>query len=209
MIASPLASHRPAWWFVRPGLFAALVVGSGFLAVPSRALDFQLHPVKTLDDGFTHEHSCFSYDNRTDMLIDLPKGWNITADPSSITSLSPNASGAVIRIEKSALTPNTPFRDTSLDLYRRRVLSGIPQGAVNTHIVAEKTDPLPIFGWKDYEFTVAYDFFGRSLRSSVVFINLNAKEQISMTVIASQNDFDKVHGQGMTVMQSWTPTPAS
>ena len=193
--------------FVRPGLLAVVVAGGSFLAAPSRALDFQLHPTTTVDDGFTHEHSCFSYDDRSDMQIDLPRGWRTTADASSINSVPPDASGALIRIEKSSLAPDTPFRDAGLDVYRRRALAGVPQGAANIKIVAEKADPLPIFGWKDYEFTVSYDFFGQSLSRSVVFINLNPKQQILMTVSATQGDFDKVRGQGMTVMQSWVPVP--
>jgi hypothetical protein len=161
-----------------------------------------------LDDGFTHEHGCFSYDEHSDMLIDLPRGWTTTADSGSITCVAPNASAAMIRIEKSAVAPNVAFHDNDLEQYRRRVLSGVPEGAVNTRIVAEKADPLPIFGWKDYEFTLAYDFFGQSLRRSVAFINLNPKQQITVTIVATQSDFDTVHGQGMTVMQSWVPTPA-
>ena len=194
---------------VRPGLLAVFVAGSSLLAAPSRALDFQLHPTTTVDDGFTHEHSCFRYDDRSDMQIDLPRGWHTTADAGSITTVAPDASGALIRIEKSPLTPATLFRDAGLDVYRQRVLAGIPQGATNTRIVTEKADPLPIFGWKDYEFTVSYDFFGQSLRRSVVFVNLNPKEQILMTVSAGQSEFDKVRGQGMTVMQSWMPVPRS
>ena len=202
----PAASCAITRRFVRLGLSALLVAG-GWLAVPSRALDFQLRPTTTVDDGFTHEHSCFSYDDRADMQIDLPRGWRTTADAGSITSVPPDASGALLRIEKSTLGPDTPFRDAGLDVYRRRALAGVPQGAVNARIVAEKADPLPIFGWKDYEVTVSYDFFGQSLSRSVVFINLNPKQQILLTVSATQGDFDKVRGQGMTVMQSWVPVP--
>ena len=193
----------------RLSLLVALAAGVGLPVGPARALDFQLRSVETVDDGFKHEHSCFRYDDRSDMQIDLPKGWITTANVDSITSVSPDASGAVIRIEKSVLLPDTQFRDAGLEVYRRRVLSGIPEGAVNIRIVAEKADPLPVFGWKDYAFTVAYDFFGRTLRRSVVFININPKQQISMIVNAEQSDFDKVYGQGLTLMQSWVPIPAS
>ena len=205
---SPLPG-RPVWRVARLKLLAVLMAGVGLSARPSQALDFQLRTVETLDDGFKHEHSCFRYDDHSDMQIDLPRGWNTTADARSITSVSPDGSGAVIHLEKSALTPDTPFRDTGLDVYRRGVLSGLPEGAVNARIVAEKANPLPIFGWKDYEFTVTYNFFGRDLRRGVVFVNVNPKQQVLMTVSAEQGNFEQVHSQGLTLMQSWTPIPAS
>ncbi len=206
--ASPI-TRRSLRRFLFLDLLAAFVACISLPVALSHALDFQLRPVETVDDGFKHEHSCFRYDDRSDMQIDLPRGWRTTADSNSITSVPPDVSGAVIRIEKSALTPDTLFRDAGLDVYRQRVLSGIPERAVNTRIVAEKANPLPIFGWKDYEFTVVYDFFGRTLRRSVVFVDLNSKEQILMTVSAEQSDFDKIYSQGLTLMQSWVPSPAS
>ncbi len=200
---------RPVQRFVRLRLLAALVAGIGLPVGLSPALDFRLHTTETEDDGFKHEHSCFRYDEHSDMQIDLPKGWITTAEPSSMTSVPPDASGAVIQVEKSAFTPDTPFRDAGLDVYRRRALSGVPEGAVNARIIVEKANPLPIFNWKDYEFTMAYNFFGRDLRRSVLFINVNPKQQILLTVTAEQGDYEKVYGQGLTLMQSWIPIPVN
>ena len=56
---------------------------------------------------------------------------------------------------------------------------------------------------------MAYNFFGRDLRRSVLFINVNPKQQILLTVTAEQGDYEKVYGQGLTLMQSWIPIPAN
>ena len=194
---------------LRRGLPVALLCGTLLLAVPCRALDFRLHEVKTEDDGFTHVHSCFRYDDRTEIMIDLPRHWSVTDDVSSISAVPPGGANTLLRIAKSPFPSNASFQKADLDAYRAQVLAGVPQGSVNVRVLEEKADPLPVFGWKDYQFTMAYDFFGQSFRRSVLFINLNPKEQLMVTVVAGQADFDKVYEASMDVMRSWSPVPAT
>jgi hypothetical protein len=184
-----------------------IAVLEGLMAAPAGALDFQLHTVSVAEDGFTHEHSCFKYDDVVDVMIDLPRGWTVTADAGSITSVPPNDASTLIRLEKSRLAPNIPFRDAGLEAYRKVALATVPAGAVDVRIVKEAANPLPVFNWKDFEFEVTYTFFGVTLRRSVLFINLNSQQQILTTVISGPLTFDKVHGAAMDVMRSWSPVP--
>jgi hypothetical protein len=190
------------------GVLAILALGSVFPVGLAHALDFELHSVATVEDGVPREHSSFRYDDHTDMMIDLPHGWSTTATAAAIICVPTNAVGAEVRIEKSTLTPGTPFAGAGLDVYRQRLLSGVPAGAANPRLGEEKRDPLPVFGWKDYEFTVAFTFFGQQLQRSVTFINLNDKEQIMVIVTGAQGEFDRIHAQAMDVMLSWSPVPA-
>jgi hypothetical protein len=201
---SLLRNCRLAWC-----LAAGMALAGVFPVGMARALNFELHPVTTLEDGALREHESFRYDGHTNVRIDVPRGWSTTATAAEITCVPMNAGGAEVRIEKSALTPATPFAGAGLDVYRQRVLSTVPQGAANLRMGEEKRDPLPVFGWKDYELTVAFEFFSQRLRRSVIFINLNATEQIMVIVTGAQSDFDRIHAQAMDVMLSWTPVPAS
>ena len=75
-------------------------------------------------------------------------------------------------------------------------------------MVKETADPLPVFGWKDFEFEMTYDFFGTTFHRSVLFIDVDAKQQIFTTVVAEESNFAKVHAAAMDVMRSWCPVPA-
>jgi hypothetical protein len=193
-------------------LLQALIAGAAFIgpfAVPAAALDFQLHTVSINEDGYMHKHSCFKYDERTDVMIDFPVGWSTTADAGSITSLPPHEANTSIFLQRSPLTPDTPFKDSGLDTYRKRATAMIPPGAVNLHVIKETAEPLPVFGWKDFEFEMTYDFFGATFRRSVLFVDVDASQQILTTVVAEQPNFDKVHAAAMDVMRSWCPVPPS
>ena len=108
-----------------------------------------------------------------------------------------------MRVEKSALSPDTPFIDQGLDTYRRRAQASVPQGATDVACAQERDNPLPIFGWKDHEFIFTYEFFGQSYKRSVLFVDLNAREQIVLTCVAPAGQFDPVREAGMDVLRSW------
>ena len=186
-------------------LTAGVALAAG-CAVPAFGLDFQLHTVSLSEDGFVHRHSCFKYDERSNVLIDLPPGWNTTADAGSITSSPPNAINTFILLQRSPLTPGTPFRDSTLDTYRQRALASVPPGSSNIRVVKETPNPLPIFGWQDFEFEMSYDLAGTTFHRSVLFINLDTRQQILTAVVAEASAFDKIHAAAMDVLRSWHPT---
>ena len=191
------------WQTALGGLLAGMVLGGA--VVPVRALDFQLHPVKVEEDGLTYDRAYFSGDEHTRVMIDPPHGWNVTSGPAFLAATPPNLADSLVRVEKSALTPDTLFRDRGLEVYHQRVLAAIPREAVNVRTVQEQADPLPVFHWKDYEWVMEYDCYGQTFRRSVMFVNLNAREQILLTTVAVRDHFDMVHQAGLDVLRSWSP----
>ena len=171
------------------------------------ALDFRLHTTRVQEDGFAHEQVYFQYDAATRVVIAPPAGWLRMDDAGSLTLTPPKITNGMVKVEHSSLTPNIPFQAASLETYRKRVFAMIPQGAAGVKLDADAVDPLPVFGWKSFEFTVNYDFFGQSYRRSVLFLNLNAREQIMVTAVALQQDFDGVHTAAMDLMRSWQAEP--
>ena len=187
------------------GLAATLAVGT-----PSaRALDFVLHTMSVQDDGLTREQLFIRNDERTNVLLVLPARWTRTDGAAALTVIPPDINNSLVRLEKSPLAPDTLFSGPGLETYRRRAQDGAPPGAAGLQCVQERDNPLPIFGWIDHEFVFAYEFFGQAYKRSVVFINLNAREQIVLTCVAPAEQFDRVHSAGLGMLRSWQVVAAN
>lgn len=199
------------FWSCRLALTRALTIASvilSFVDVSSvRALNFQLRHIQTLDDGAKVDHTCFQYDESTEVLLDLPKDWSTSSTAICVTSSPPSRPNDQIQLEKSLLTPDTSFQEKGLETYRQRSLAMIPRGAQNIHVVGEQADPLPIFGWKDYEFTVDYDFYGQTFRRGTFFINIDSKLQLVMTTTSAPDTFAAMHTAAFRVLRSWCVAP--
>lgn len=167
------------------------------------ALDFVVHTMTVEEDGFTKEVAYVGNDARTNVLLMLPARWNRVDSAASLTLTPPDINNSLVRLEKSSLAPDTPFADKGLDTYRRRAQTGVPQGVTGLQCVQENDNPLPIFGWKDHEFIFTYDFFGQAYKRGVLFVDLNAREQIMLTCVAPADQFDRVRGAGLDVLRSW------
>ena len=187
----------------------ALTFALAAFAPRSGALDFVVHAKNVQEDGFTKEQLYVHNDARSDVLLNLPIEWVRTDSSASLTLVPPDVRNSLVRVEKSALAPDTEFRDAGLDAYRRHAQAGIPQGATGVQCREEHENPLPIFGWKDHEFVFTYDFFGQSYKRGVVFVNLNAREQIMLTCVAPAEGFDAVRAAGLDVLRSWQVVPAN
>ena len=181
------------------GLFAGVTAAG--------ALDFQLNSTVVEEDGFKHEQLFFHNDAKTDVYISLPSGWERAAAPGSLTLAPAAETDTMVRLEKSLVAPDLPFKDKGLETYRRLALAAVPQGATETRVVEEHDDPLPIFHWKSHEFVVDYVFFGRAFRRSLLFLDLNAAEQIQVTAVAPKAVYDRAHGAAFDVLRSWQMMP--
>lgn len=169
--------------------------------------DFRLYAGKVEEDGFTRDIAYFQNQDRTRVQINLPGGWTVAADAAALTLTSPTASGSLIRLENSRFAPDLPFKDKGLEAYRRQALSTLPEGATDTKMVEEHDNPLPIFHWKTYEFVLAYDFYGSSYQRSVLFLDMDAKEQLVVTALAAKPDHARVRSIALDLLRSWQTLP--
>ncbi len=188
--------------------FYVLSVGLCLVGAASlRALDFQVQSSEVEEDGYKHEQSFLRNDDHTRVFLSLPTGWDRSAEPGALTLTARAETDTMVRLEKSPFAPDLAFKDKALDSYRRRVLASVPQGATETQIAEDRDEPLPIFHWKSHEFVVDYVFFGRAFRRSMVFLDLNAQEQILVTTVAPKAGFDRAHGVAFDVLRSWQVMP--
>ena len=196
----------------RPGCMILLltVLLSATDPVGVRAMDFQLHSTTKEEDGFTREITFFQGDDQTRISINLPIGWAHADDVNTLTLTSPaTMPGNVIRLEKSGFSPGLVFKDSNLEKYRRFAFASIPEGATAVHLVEEHDNPLRVFHWTDYEFVLEYEYFGEAYRRCVMFLNLDARQQLIVTALARKTAYERVHTTMFDVLQSWQPIPAS
>ncbi len=191
---------------MRAGLLLAVVALASGTTV-ARALDFQLRTKQVQEDGFTRELTYFSGSETTRVLITLPRDWTPAATANSLTLAAPGTAGGTIRLEKSPLRPDVRFDEQGLTTYQRAMSTAVPAGAAQVRITGQQENPLPIMHWQSHEFTLSYDFFGQSFCRSVLFLNLDAKEQIICTISAPKAVFDAVHNTGFDLLRSWQIEP--
>ena len=196
-----------AWRFSAAQLLLGAMLA--FAPLPCRAFDFTLNSFKVEEDGFTHEESYFTRDARTNIGIRIPPQWTAAGAPAALSLTSPSAAGSSLRLEPSALTPAVTFLDAGLADYRKIVLAEVPAGSTEVRLTDEKANPLPIFHWTDHEFTVEFSLYGQRYVRSVVFINLDPKQQMRLTIVGLKADFARVHEAGYTLLQSWQEMPVA
>lgn len=190
--------------------YYVLSVGLWLVGAASlRALDFQVQSAEVEEDGYKHEQSFLRNGDRSRVLLSLPAGWDRAAEPGALTLSARAETDTMVRLEKSPLTPDLPFKDKGLEAYRRRALASVPQGATETQVAEDRDEPLPVFHWKSHEFVVDYVFFGRAFRRSVVFLDLDATEQIMVTTVAPKAGFARARGEAFEVLRSWQVVPLS
>ena len=175
----------------------------------SKALDFQVHSTEIVDDGIKKQQTYFGEGNKTIIYVSLPTDWTYTADPSSLRLVSPSNSGSTIRLQISPFLPDLPFKDQGLATYQKQALTLVPSGATSVQIAEQHDNPLPIMHWQSHEFILSYDFFGQAFRISVLFLNVNAKQQILAAATAIKSEFDATRTVGFDVLRSWQPMPAN
>ena len=79
----------------------------------------------------------------------------------------------------------------------------LPGDAKNAKVVSFDLNPLSIFGWNTMEVTLRYDYFGQTLRRSLMYLRMLPGRVVQLTVVAPEADFDKVHKQARQVLSSW------
>ena len=197
-------SHRVCEKLVAIFLMLAWLTGN---VTSVQALSFDLQRLTYKEDGFTREQTYFPDGAVGNIYITFPPTWVVTAGGSTLKLTNPASPNSAILLEKSTYSPDLAFKDASLDTYRKSALAQLPNGSTAIQVAEEHLNPLPIFGWRDYEVVVDYDFYGQSFRRSVLYLDLNTKEQVAMTTLATKTDFAHTHDVALDLLRSWQVVP--
>lgn len=109
---------------------------------------------------------------------------------------------ASMRLTTSGMTPQTPFDEKNLELYRAAMRGFVPADAKDVQITEEKSDAVPINGWISHQFVAIYKLFNFPYRHSVTFFNYSATQQLVFDVVAPESDYEKVYARSYRVLNS-------
>lgn len=181
----------------------------GFLATDpiARALDLTPNFTNTLDDPLSPRHPFFN-DGLRRYGITIDRETEVTADGGAVFRFTP-LEGADFHIRFSPLTPASKFSDEDMKKYRNVALALAPSGATDVSIVAETLNSLTVNGWSSCQFDFSYKLPGREFRMSVIFLNLDDKQQLLLQVIGDAARYPAALVRSMHIMKSWHEiTPA-
>lgn len=178
-------------------------------ARPARALDFTLSTKSVEEDGYPRDVSYFAYDEHTTVIIRAPARWQISSTSAALVMTSQDFSVSEVRLEKSPFTPGLPFKDQNLERYRQHALTQVPIGSTEVLVSADSENPLPIFDWTGHEFSIDYTFYGQRFKRAVLFLNLDATQQLRLNIVGPASDFDRIHKAAYALMHHWQASSSS
>lgn len=194
----------------RNWLLTAVGLATWLIApLSARALDFTLSTTTVEEDGAVREVSSFAYDAATTVAIQAPATWKMLTTPATLTMVSSKLPGSEVRLEKSPFAPSAPFKEPDLARYREHALAQAPAGSTEVRLVGETEDALPIFDWTSREYILEYALYGQNYKRGVLFLNVDAKTQLRVTVLTSPADFDRVRKSAFRLLQSWRPSTSA
>ena len=182
---------------------ALLAIVALWLSLPaaSRALDLAPQFAEVDADGLRIRLPYFQ-DGAKRVFINPPTGWKI--EGSSLravlfSDLAPHSNVAFSLSQKPMLPTNPDDQKAA----RTTVLASAGKDAENVTLDAETPDPLPINGWRTFEFRIAYDISDTRFQKSVMLVRLNAIEELQVTVTGPRNEFSKAASAAMTCLRTW------
>ena len=102
---------------------------------------------------------------------------------------------AIMKLAKSAMTPQIPFDEKNLKLYRATAQGYAPAQATEVQVTEENSDAVSINGWINHQFMLTYKLFGSPYRESVTFFNYSPTEQLVFDVRSPEADYEKTYSR--------------
>ena len=181
-------------------LFIILLAISGGLNV-AVALNLQPQEITVKKDGPPIRRYFFR-DETKRVLFRIDNKMTVTGGSNQAVFQFSDIRNATMRISKSGMTPQVPFDEKNLELYRTAARGYIPAQATDIQFVEERADAIPINGWVNHQFVVNYKMFGAAYRQSITFINYSETEQLVLDVAALEADYEKAYARSYRVVNS-------
>ncbi len=183
---------------MRSTLLASLALS---LLADARALDLTPQFDSVDADGLSMRMPYFQ-DGAKRVYIKPPNGWKIEGGSRRavlFNDAAPHANVAFMLSPK----PMLPTTEAERKILRETVLTLAGKDAEKVEVEAETPDPLPLNGWKTFDIRIAYSTSGERHLKSVMFVRLNAFEELQIMVSGPQNEFGKASSAAMTCLRTW------
>lgn len=179
--------------------FALVLLGS---APAARAtLDFNLAtkhgPAQTPDP-----ENRYITDGDNHIYLRIPRDWKAVSSAERLQFLPPQTSSEV-QISQVRGVQALPLDPAGLAALRKDAQARLPEGAKNIQAAGEVSDLLPVFGWKSFEVTFQYEFYGQPMQRSLLYVNMVPGRVVQVSVTAAVADFEAVHERARKLMFGW------
>lgn len=137
------------------------------------------------------------------VFIGIPKGCEARLEDGSLVLLmkNPNLDGEV-RVSRSPFATDVDMVSNALT-YRDADPNRAPKGATDPLPESPALNPYPYNGWKSIGFATNYSLYGKSMRRTVAYLNLDAGAQIVVTTVAAKDISEKVEKVARQFIASW------
>ena len=179
----------------------ALLIATLSLPVAARALDLTPQFADVDADGLRMKLPYFQ-DGAKRVFIKPPAGWKIDGNSECANLASEAAPHSTVTFTLSA-KPVLPKTEAERKALRDAMLALPGKEAANVTLEADAPDPLPLNGWKTFEFRVSYDLGDTHFQKSVLLVKLNAIEELRVTVTGPAQEFAKAAGAAMMCLRTW------
>lgn len=116
---------------------------------------------------------------------------------------------ATVTFRQSPLTPAVAFDADGLERYRRAALQLLPSSAEALTADDAAADPESINGGHSYRFTYSFEIAKVPMRESIMFLNIDASEQLVVQTGAMAKHFEEAARRASSMVRGWHElTPA-
>lgn len=107
-----------------------------------------------------------------------------------------------VRVSRSSFKPEFDLA-TNVAKYRDAAFDKVPKGATQVEEQKVEEEPFPYNGWKSLGFIWNYALYGRLVRQSVSYVNLESGAQAVVTTLAARSDADRAENAARQFLGSW------
>ena len=179
----------------------ALIFSIAVCLSTARALNLQPQEIMVEKDG-PPVRRYFFQDEGKRLLFRIDGRMSVQGSATEALFRFSHIRNAIMKLSKSAMTPQAAFDEKTLKLYRAAARSCAPPQATEFQITSESADAVPINGWTSHQFVLSYKLFGAPYRESVTYFNYSPTEQLVFDVRSPEADYEKTYSRSYRVLNS-------
>lgn len=173
----------------------------GTIPAARATIDFTL-ATKHGPPGSPDPENRYITDGENHIYMRIPHDWKAVSTPERLEFIPPQVSSQV-QIGQLRGVQALPLTPEGLAALRKDAQARLPEGSKNIQATDEVNDLLPVFGWKSFEVTFQYEFFGQQMKRSTLYVNMIPGRVVQVSVTATVADFEAIHEQMRKLMFGW------
>ena len=167
-----------------------------------QALDLTPHFEEIDGDGIEALRKLVFLDGKKKVYLDLSKTWMVEGGPAEVT-FQPGKLTTTMVVFKMTHGTSLAFDEKTIDDCRGRIKGFLKEGAKDFIILDETKAPYAIKAWDSYQIVGRYNFYGVWMKVGVIFINLDANQQLTVVITGTDTEFNPVAAATKELLMSW------